>query len=416
MDVDAAMPENIMPVHKMGKPEGLADGPREYSNDEQMPVAVPANEQGTYTRTSILQQGRQAAEEEKPELPSAKAEQPVQPDAAGGKLPTNDIVSADQQKVEDQKRREVTEQICAACGFNRNKLTLETENESTSWISCDGCNKWFHFACAGFKSEREVRSVDKYRCKTCKPLYGPTTYTRKSARAHAPIDYAELNQGVVKTSEESPEHHYIGPIKEGTIKFTPETFARIRPELITTDFWMRGDGMREPVVIPAEWNPQPRRIINPEDTDEDTEEDPAADHIIHDQSALESDVAQEFEYEQEPNEGQDALDMVIPRDLTVRRVAELYGLEEKLEVIDVKSQNGEDKRWNMRKWADYYESDAPNKPVRNVISLEVSQSRLGSLIRRPKVVRDLDLQDSVWPQDMMANVAEASRGTAGKRR
>jgi hypothetical protein len=32
--------------------------------------------------------------------------------------------------------------------------------------------------------------------------------------------------------------------------------------------------------------------------------------------------------------------------------------------------------------------------------LEVSQSKLGRLIRRPKVVRDLDLQDAVWPDEL----------------
>ena len=93
--------------------------------------------------------------------------------------------------------------------------------------------------------------------------------------------------------------------------------------------------------------------------------------------------------------------MVIPQGLTVRQVAELYGPEEKVEVIDVKSQNGENKKWNMRRWAEYYENPN-NKVVRNVISLEVSQSKLGRLIRRPKIVRDLDLQDSVWPEDMLA--------------
>jgi F-box/leucine-rich repeat protein 10/11 len=94
--------------------------------------------------------------------------------------------------------------------------------------------------------------------------------------------------------------------------------------------------------------------------------------------------------------------MVIPDGLTVRAVAELYGPDEKVEVIDVKSQQGEDKKWNMRKWADYYYENAVAKTVRNVISLEVSQSPLGRLIRRPRIVRDLDLQDSVWPAELKA--------------
>ena len=98
------------------------------------------------------------------------------------------------------------------------------------------------------------------------------------------------------------------------------------------------------------------------------------------------------------NDGQDRLDMVIPHRLTVRQVAKLYGPEEKVEVIDVKSQEGEDKRWNMRRWADYYE-EADEKVIRNVISLEVSASKLGRLIRRPRLVRELDLQDDVWPKE-----------------
>lgn len=288
---------------------------------------------------------------------------------------------------------------CAACKFTRNSMSAEIEGESASWISCDGCKSWFHFACAGFKSEREVRAVDKYRCRNCKALYGPTTYVRKSARAHAAIDYAGLNQGVVKTSDERPEHHYIKPIKDGTISLQPENFARMRPELVTAEYFEKGSGMKEPVVIPAEFNPRPRPpgcarpapcIASENILPNEGNPIPAEDWFVSDP-----------ECQNVPDHGQDALDMVIPQNLTVRMVAELYGPEEKVEVIDVKSQNGEGKKWNMRRWANYYENTS-NKVVRNVISLEVSQSTLGRLIRRPQIVRDLDLQDAVWPAELQA--------------
>ena len=285
--------------------------------------------------------------------------------------------------------------VCAACNFSRNTLTIETENDATSWISCDGCKSWFHFACAGFKNEREVRSVDKYRCKKCKPVHGATTYVRKSTRAHSAIDYAGLNEGVLKTSDENPEHHYIKPIKEGVIKFHPENFARMRPELVTADYFEKGDGMKEPIVIPASLNPRPPPI-NHFDTEVSDGDDAVSRPAIPEHL-----LSGDLECETVPDHGQDALDMVIPQGLTVRQVSELYGPEEKVEVIDVKSQNGEDKKWNMRRWVDYYESQG-NKVVRNVISLEVSQSKLGRLIRRPKIVRDLDLQDSVWPAELQA--------------
>ena len=296
-------------------------------------------------------------------------------------------------------RQPLVPSICAACNFSRNALTIETENDATSWISCDGCRLWFHFACAGFKNEREVRAVDKYRCRKCKPIHGATTYVRKSARAHSAIDYAGLNEGVLKTSDENPEHHYIKPIKDGLIKFHPENFARMRPELVTADYFEKGDGMKEPILIPASLNPRPFAIGT---EDEDAESTECTDgNSLHDQSILNDYLSTVVDYETVPNHGQDALDMVIPRNLTVRQVAELYGPDEKVEVIDVKSQNGEDKKWTMRRWVDYYESQG-DKVVRNVISLEVSQSRLGRLIRRPKIVRDLDLQDSVWPAELQA--------------
>lgn len=280
--------------------------------------------------------------------------------------------------------------VCSACHFTRNSSNVDTDSNSTSWINCDACKSWFHFACAGFKTEREVRSVDKFRCRSCKPICGPTTYVRKSSRAHSAIDYAGLNEGVLKTSDERPEHHYIKPIKDGTITFLPDNFARMRPEWVTAEFFEKSNGMKEPLVIPAHLNPQPKAVITGEFPN--GQEDP---------EFLEEWLAQDVEYQSVPDHGQDGLDMVMPLNLTVRKVADLYGPEEKVEVIDVKSQNGEGKKWNMRRWADYYESSS-NKAVRNVISLEVSQSKLGRLIRRPQIVRDLDLQDSVWPPELQA--------------
>ncbi|KAL8702035.1 MAG: hypothetical protein Q9224_000205 [Gallowayella concinna] len=284
---------------------------------------------------------------------------------------------------------------CAACNFTRNSASVEMDTDSTSWISCDGCKQWFHFACAGFKSEREVRAVDKYRCRNCKKIHGPTTFVRKSARAHTAIDYAGLNQGVIKTSDERPEHHYIKPIKDGTINIQPEHFARMRPELVTAEHFEKGNGMKEPIVIPAELNPRPTHAGFTDPSIYNSLENPG------DANELEDWFDRDPECRNVPDHGQDALDMVVPHNLTVRKVAELYGPEEKIEVIDVKSQNGEGKKWNMRRWADYYEN-ASKKIVRNVISLEVSQSTLGRLIRRPQIVRDLDLQDSVWPAELQA--------------
>ncbi|EKG09824.1 Zinc finger PHD-type protein [Macrophomina phaseolina MS6] len=282
--------------------------------------------------------------------------------------------------------------ICAGCKFSRGPST----GQKDQWIGCNGCQNWYHFACAGFKNAKEVSSVDKYFCRSCRPKFGPTTFVRKSKRAQAGVrvDYAGLNEGVFRTSEDEHEHHYIQLIKDGTFKFQPEAFPRMRPELVTAENLEKSGGFREPIVIPACWNPRPNLPgVRTKTTDMAT--------VDQRQEEQPDEFYDDMEYETVPDEGQDSLDMVIPQGLTVRRVAELYGPEEKVEVIDVKSQEGEDKRWNMNKWAEYYEEEG-DKPVRNVISLEISHSKLGRLIRRPKVVRELDLQDAVWPEEETA--------------
>jgi F-box/leucine-rich repeat protein 10/11 len=244
---------------------------------------------------------------------------------------------------------------------------------------------------------------------------------RKSTRTHTTVDYAGLNEGVLRQSDDHPEHHYIEPIKNGSIPLIPESFPRMKPEDITAEFFDKCINFCEPILIPAALNPRPNfpgrsssgegaeikqtsrvktpvvptaaqdaapaRTLEPAEIARLLEVVPDA---THDPTSVD-------DYEVVPDDGQDKLDMVIPQGLTVRRVAELYGPENHVPVIDVKSQESEGKKWTVGKWADYYESTG-DKVIRNVISLEVSRTPFGRLIRRPKVVRDLDLQDSVWPK------------------
>ncbi|THC88558.1 hypothetical protein EYZ11_011998 [Aspergillus tanneri] len=301
-------------------------------------------------------------------------------------------------KAEDDTESEGSNQAsCAACNLVR--IPIDTgEYGDVTWISCDGCKRWFHIVCAGFKSDREIRTVDKFICRECRPVHGQTTFVRKSSRARTAIDYAGLNQGLVKTASDSVEHHYLEPIRQGKIRFLPESFPRMRPELVTAEYFERGSGMTEPIVIPAHMNSH--APVSTAESDFDALVQEASTREMFDE-LLEHAPEEYQNVERVIDCGQDQLDMVVPQGLTVRTVADLYGPDERVEVIDVKSQQGEDRRWTMQKWADYYESTG-SKVVRNVISLEVSQSKLGRLIRRPKIVRDLDLQDSVWPDDLKA--------------
>jgi F-box/leucine-rich repeat protein 10/11 len=385
---------------RRGWPKGKPRGPRNKNSTTTKPRSSARRSRAS-TAKSVADSSDSSVEEQRPRRksdtdlspPSLNQLQTRSGDARGMTVPPSlryeILQSATKPAAAPRKpSKEFQETVCASCALTRES----THGELDQWISCNGCQLWFHFDCAGFKNERDVRDVSKFFCKICEPKHGSTTFVRKSSRAHAAVDYAGLNQGILKTSDDNPEHHYIQPIKDGSFTFDPEMFPRMRPELVTREFFETCSSFSEPVVIPAEYNPKlPRqRPVPSSDNGEDTtasftgtEEEEA---LLHD-----------FEYETVPDDGQDRLDMVVPRDLTVRHVAELVGPHEPLEVIDVKTQGTEGK-WNLSKWADYYEADG-EKAVRNVISLEVSSTKLGRLLRRPKVVRDIDLQDSVWPDE-----------------
>lgn len=325
-------------------------------------------------------------------LPQPRA----QPENAPEPAPSSVLRAKKSKRVEAEVKQE---EICAAC----HQLQLEISDEeevAIDWIRCDPCKRWFHDKCAGL-TKAEAKSIDKFICKDCEPVHGKTTYVRKSSRPRAAIDYAGLNEGVVKSSAETNTHHYIQPIKEGKIPLLPDDFPRVRPEMLTVDFMENFDGMKRPFVVPACWNPRFGVKFPSDETAPDVPPHEAASTMAIDSNG-ELVITQparplDLVAEEIVDCDQDLLDMVIPRDLTVRKVAELYGPNEPVPVIDVKTQETKG-QWTLGKWADYYEKPG-EKEIQNVISLEVSHSPLGRLLRRPRVVRELDLEDYVWGAD-----------------
>ena len=70
------------------------------------------------------------------------------------------------------QRVEEPDLICAACKSSDSEIKV---GDGEQWIGCDGCKEWYHYACAGFSSEREVRDVNKFYCEPCRPKFGQTT-------------------------------------------------------------------------------------------------------------------------------------------------------------------------------------------------------------------------------------------------
>ncbi|KAK9390298.1 hypothetical protein V1515DRAFT_562605 [Lipomyces mesembrius] len=222
--------------------------------------------------------------------------------------------------------------------------TPETSPQGkVDWIECSVCQQWFHYACVGL-STREAKNVDEFHCPKCAMTHGPSTLLRKSKRKHAAVDYVALHEGESVTTD---EHPYCQIIQNR--EFHKDDFQRINGYELTREFAEMG-GVAQPVVV--------------------------------------------------PKGRKDGLDLKIPRSLTVRDVANMVGGEAKVEVIDVPTQH-ESPNWDLQRWADYYEQPADQRDrVRNVISLEISNTKLGHMIQRPKFVRDMDLVQKVWLDEL----------------
>lgn len=87
-----------------------------------------------------------------------------------------------------------------------------------------------------------------------------------------------------------------------------------------------------------------------------------------------------------------------PKDITIDQISQLVGPSTPLEVIDVATQ-ADLSRWTLEHWSRYYQTSERDR-IRNVISLEVSETPLGSMIELPKLVRQIDWVYTVWPDHL----------------
>ncbi len=109
---------------------------------------------------------------------------------------------------------------------------------------------------------------------------------------------------------------------------------------------------------------------------------------------------------------QDGLGLTIPNPLTVDNVRALVGRyhylsfhsyhsgsKRLIEVINVATQAEVIPQWSLEDWANYYNSKK-RKKLYNVISLEVSKTKLSEQIASPATVRAMDWVDNVWPKEL----------------
>ncbi|KAI5846678.1 hypothetical protein BZA05DRAFT_133642 [Tricharina praecox] len=322
------------------------------------------------------------------------------------------------------KEKSVPEHVGAASGAQRsdNEEDCQTckvhysedDGRNGAWIGCDGCKGWHHARCVKL-DQAAVDKIDKFYCVSCEPTHGKSTLKRSSGRARTAIDYEALHHGSsapVKNPDDARIHPYIRKILDKGHPFAEDNLKRLRPELVTAAVIDSNDAAswKEPFIVPAKWNPTPwhndpkaapSASLTPVSPGTSVPPPPPA-PANGTKTRLGSPASksrQSLDFD-EPiqwarREDADALDMRIPSGLTVRRVAEMVGVNTTVPMMDVVTQEPPKEPWTMGRLADYFES--PEKDtIYNCISCEVSTSQLGEMISRPRAVRETDLADRVW--------------------
>ncbi|KAH9452531.1 hypothetical protein Pst134EB_016484 [Puccinia striiformis f. sp. tritici] len=241
------------------------------------------------------------------------------------------------------------------------KCLLNQPSYPSPWIHCSLCSSSWHWSCVTINQLDPIDIIDKWFCGNCtkkeptlRPIYKEPP--RKSSRAKPKkINYSDLSSDPLTDPDRFVK---LANSKKNVIDAfdVPTTgphkpFRKMKPAELSLE-WLITDpnAMTEPIVI-------------------------------------------------DDAEGLRAQGMRMPSpELTISQIAELVGPETPVEVIDVASQ-AELSRWTLGQWALYYE-DPKRERVRNVISLEVSETTLGSSIQLPKIVRDMDWVDSIWPSHL----------------
>ena len=88
---------------------------------------------------------------------------------------------------------------------------------------------------------------------------------------------------------------------------------------------------------------------------------------------------------------------------SVTDVRDYVGPKRVVDIMDCATQKNSE--MTMKEWDEYYYSENRTRKL-NVISLEFSYTKMETLVQSPKVVRQIDWTDNIWPRHLKEQQTE----------
>ncbi|EDQ91844.1 uncharacterized protein MONBRDRAFT_17694 [Monosiga brevicollis MX1] len=225
-------------------------------------------------------------------------------------------------------------------------------------IECSQCQDWFHGKCVDVH-QPEAKFIERYVCPSCTARTNKCTQRRELLHKSTLPGISDTVQPVFAWGRARcwilfgwPAHH------DAIVASASKVMDLLADGSALTLDRLRKSGFRRPILI----------------------EKPAG------------------------------LDLQIPPHANVDYVVQLLGEDSPIQVIDVATQTTFEEPFSLREWADYLRvPPVERERVYNVISLEFTETAMRTEVLPPRVARQLDVLNVVWPDDFPVPRPEVQR-------
>ncbi|CAF3589268.1 unnamed protein product [Adineta steineri] len=224
------------------------------------------------------------------------------------------------------------------CICQKREDELNDQDNNDFMIECDGCNGWFHGKCIGL-ADRIADDIEKYFCAECSNQHGPSIYKQRKNQHRR--DYSDANAD-------------NKPVESGTPAFITKLKRKVFPSCTPIITQLKGNQVNVEYLIKNGFT-KPILVAN-----------------------------------------RDGLELSLPsRTITLAEISDLVGPDRFIDIIDCEKQVTY--KMGLDEYIEYYENFERNK-IYNVLSLEISNTKLGEQVITPRLVRDLSWATiGIWP-------------------